>query len=96
MAYLKQAIKINPTNSTGFAYIGRCYQEQKQYRKALDYYLKSLEIEKSGWTYSNISDTYYYMGNYQKQKECIINGALLGDEDCQKWCRDNEIEWEID
>lgn len=94
ITYLQQALKIDPTNVDVYAYMGRCYHGQKQYKKALELYQKSLEIEESGWTYSNIADTYYFMGNYQKQKECIIKGALLNDKDCQKWCRENGIEWE--
>lgn len=95
MVYLQQAIKMNPTNSIGFRFIGRLYETQKQYKKALEFYHKSLEINESGWTYSNMAFTYYLMGNYQKQKESNIKGALLNNKDCQKWCRENGIDWEI-
>ena len=94
MVYLQQAIKMNPTNSIGFRFMGRLYEEQKKYKKALEFYHKSLEIKESGWTYGSIAFTYYLMGNYQKQKESNIKGALLNSKDCQKWCRENGIDWE--
>ncbi len=65
-------IKITPNNHFISQNIGAINFSKGDSDKALDYFLKAIEIEPNGNNYSNIATIYFYKKNYKKAVEYFV------------------------
>lgn len=65
-------IKLTPNNHFILQNIGAINFSKGDLDKALDYFLKAIEIEPNGNNYSNIATIYFYKKNYKKAVEYFV------------------------
>lgn len=68
---LQSAIKINDRNPFCYLNMANVYQKLGKYTKAIEYYNKSLDIEKNPNTYINLATTHYKLANFQESMEVL-------------------------
>ena len=70
---LQSAIKINDRNPFCYLNMANVYQKLGKYTKAIEYYNKSLDIEKNPNTFINMATTYYKLANFQESMKVLNN-----------------------
>ena len=62
--------------------IGAIYQAQKQYKKAIPRFLRSIDNNSVVISYGFLGAAYYYIGKYQRAVSILVNAIELEPEDC--------------
>ena len=78
IVYLERARKLNPKDPRVYKDLGVAYGINKQYSKALEMMLHSIQLRPSDYTtLYNIALTYQALGNTEKANEYFAKGNLL-------------------
>jgi tetratricopeptide (TPR) repeat protein len=84
----EQSIRLNYQVAESYNYIGDCYFYLKDFKRALNYFKKSLELDINNPEYIfDVAETYFELGNYEEsenicnglQKKVIFNENLKSD-----------------
>ncbi len=76
--HIKQLKALAPLDAWSLSQIGTCYQEQENYEKALEYHLKSAELESDNvWNLGQIGWCYQKENNYEKALEYHLKSEEL-------------------
>jgi len=74
--------------------LGNAYYGLKDYKNAIKYYEKAIEIDPEHRSaYRNIGNAYYSIHNNEKYLENFKKAARLGDIEIQNWLRVNGQSW---
>ena len=86
--YLKQILEIDELNTTYWHFLGLAYYQQNQYKDAVIYFEKALEIHKkwgtyhrNPWTYWRLVESYHKIGDHKREKEAYELGLSVFPDD---------------
>ena len=96
MRYFEKILILNPKQIDSLVEIGLCYATNGDFDKAIEYFIKALEIKEDSEIICNIGMAYLNKGNYEMAKNYIEKAYSLNPDDeitilCMNELRKNQL-----
>ena len=91
----REVTELAPSSAVAFNNLGAALQMKGDLPGASEAYGRSLAIEPSGATYSNVGTTFYFLGEFEKAAESYSRATALAGQDQSLWGNLADALWQL-